>query len=81
MVLSVILSMEAWRIPVKKLATSAGLAPAPAELLRYRAAAPATCGAAIEVPLIVLVASGEVYHAEVIEEPGARMSTQRPVLE
>ena len=34
--------------------------------LRSRAAAPATCGAAIEVPLIVLVAVSLVLHAEVM---------------
>lgn len=45
------------------------------------AAAPATCGAAIEVPLIVLVAVSEVAHAALMPEPGARMSTQRPWFE
>ena len=42
------------------------------------AAAPATCGDAIEVPLIELVAVSLVRHAEVIDEPGAKMSTQEP---
>ena len=45
---------------------------------RYSAAAPATCGDAIEVPLIVLVAVVLVYHAERIELPGAKMLTQLP---
>ena len=35
------------------------------------ATTPATCGDAIEVPLIVLVAVFEVCHADVIDEPGA----------
>ena len=45
------------------------------------AAAPAACGVAIEVPLIVLVAVSEVFHAEVIEEPGANRSRHVPKLE
>ena len=45
------------------------------------AAAPATCGEAIEVPEIVFVALDEVCQAEVIAEPGAKMSTQVPQLE
>ena len=45
---------------------------------RTSAAAPATCGEAIEVPEIVLVAELDVYHAEVMPEPGAKMSTQLP---
>ena len=44
---------------------------------RTRAATPATCGVAIDVPLIVLVA-GRVVHAEVMLEPGANRSTQVP---
>lgn len=48
---------------------------------RYNAAAPATCGVAIEVPEIVLVAVEEVYQVEVMEEPGARISTIEPKLE
>ena len=46
-----------------------------------RAAAPATCGVAIDVPLMVFVAVSLVHHAEVIEEPGAKMSRQVPMLE
>ena len=42
------------------------------------AATPVTCGVAIEVPLIVLVAVVEVIHAEVIEVPGAKMSRHLP---
>ena len=37
----------------------------------YSAATAATCGAAIEVPLMVLVAVDPPIHAEVIAEPGA----------
>ena len=46
---------------------------------QMEAAAPATCGDAIEVPLIVLVPP--VYQAEVIDEPGAKMSRHDPKLE
>ena len=42
-----------------------GLAP------RTSAAAPATCGEAIDVPLIVLVALGPPIQADVMLEPGA----------
>jgi hypothetical protein len=48
---------------------------------RYSAATPTTCGVAIDVPLIVLVAVALVYHADVMLEPGAKMSTQVPKLE
>jgi len=42
------------------------------------AAAPATCGQAMEVPEIVLVAVSEVDQDEVMEVPGAQMSKQEP---
>ena len=45
------------------------------------AAAPATCGVAIDVPDRVLVAVGLVYQSETICEPGAKVSTQVPKLE
>ena len=45
---------------------------------KYNAATPATCGEAIEVPEIVFVAVSLVYQAEVIEEPGAKISRQVP---
>jgi hypothetical protein len=45
------------------------------------AAAPATCGVAIEVPLIVFVAVLLLYQADVMLTPGAMMSTQVPKLE
>ncbi len=45
---------------------------------RYSAAPPATWGAAIDVPLIVLMASLLVFHDDVIDDPGALMSTQLP---
>src|SRR6185503_4778777 len=48
---------------------------------RYRAATPATCGVAIDVPLIVLVAVSLVFHVEVMLEPGAKTSTQVPKFE
>lgn len=49
--------------------------------LATSAAAPTTCGVAIDVPLIVLVAVSLVFQAEVIDEPGAKMSRQVPMLE
>jgi hypothetical protein len=45
---------------------------------RYCAATPATCGEAIDVPLIVFVAVVLVHQAEVMLDPGAKMSTQLP---
>src|SRR5688572_9647821 len=48
---------------------------------RYSAATPATCGDAIDVPLMVLVAVSFVYQAEVMLEPGANKPTQVPKLE
>ncbi len=48
---------------------------------KIKAATPATCGEAIDVPLIVFVAVSLVYHAEVIELPGAKISRQLPKLE
>ena len=48
---------------------------------RYNAATPQTCGVAIDVPLIVFVAVVLVYQAEVMLEPGAKMSRQVPKFE
>ena len=48
---------------------------------RNNAATPATCGEAIDVPEIVLVAVSLVRQAEVIPLPGAKMSTQVPKFE
>ena len=45
---------------------------------RYRAAAPATCGAAIDVPLSVAVAVFEVLQVDRMLTPGAKRSTQVP---
>jgi hypothetical protein len=42
------------------------------------AATPATCGDAIDVPLMVLVAELLLYQADLIDEPGAKMSRQVP---
>ena len=44
----------------------------------HAAATPATCGDAIDVPLIVLVARVDVYQADVMLEPGAKMSRHVP---
>ncbi len=46
--------------------------------VRTSAATPATCGVAIDVPLIVLVAVVPVCQALVIPTPGAKRSTQEP---
>ena len=43
-----------------------------------KAAAPAVWGEAIDVPLIVFVAELLEYQAEVIDEPGAKMSRHVP---
>jgi hypothetical protein len=48
---------------------------------KNRAATPATCGVAIEVPEIVFVAVSLVFQDEVMLEPGAKMSTHVPKLE
>jgi len=56
--------------------TSAGVADV--SLLSNKAAAPATCGQAIEVPDMVLDAVSELLQAEVIKLPGAKTSKQAP---
>ena len=48
---------------------------------RISAATPATCGEAIEVPEIVFVAVLDLCHAEVIDDPGAKISRQLPKFE
>jgi hypothetical protein len=48
---------------------------------RNNAATPVTCGVAIEVPEIVLVAVSLVLHADVMLLPGAKRSRQVPKLE
>src|SRR6476660_265118 len=48
---------------------------------RNNAATPVTCGVAIDVPEIVLVAVSLVLHADVMLLPGAKMSTQVPKFE
>ena len=42
------------------------------------AAAPVTCGAAMDVPSMVLVAVFEPAHAERMPLPGAKMSLHEP---
>ena len=64
---------------LKKAATAAGVAVVLAA--RANAATPLTCGDAIDVPLMVLMAVAPVYHAEVMLLPGPKMSTQVPKLE
>lgn len=48
---------------------------------RYSAATPATCGVAMDVPLIVLEAASEPIHADVMPTPGANQSRHVPKLE
>jgi hypothetical protein len=48
---------------------------------RKRAATPVTCGVAMDVPLIVFVAVLLVAHADVMLDPGAKMSTTLPKFE
>jgi hypothetical protein len=45
------------------------------------AATPATCGDAMDVPDICAVAVLLEIPAEMIEEPGAKISTQAPIFE
>src|SRR5207249_3194530 len=63
-----LLTIAAWTV----------LGDASGSVARYSAAAPVTCGVAIEVPLIVLVAVLLVIHADVMLDPGANRSTQVP---
>ena len=46
-----------------------------------KATTPATCGDAIDVPLMVFVAELLDFHADVMLEPGAKMSTHEPKFE
>jgi hypothetical protein len=48
---------------------------------KYTAAAPATWGAAMDVPFKVAVEVELVIHVETIEEPGAKISTTVPKFE
>src|SRR4051812_29747505 len=48
---------------------------------RYSAASPATCGVAIDVPEMTLVADGLPIHADLMLTPGANRSTQEPQFE
>src|SRR6266571_2706295 len=65
--------------PVSAAVTWAGVADG--FVSRYRAAAPATCGVAIDVPLIVFVDWSPLFQSDVVFTPGAKMSTQGPTLE
>src|SRR5258705_329233 len=54
---------------------------APGFVSKNSAATPATCGVAMEVPEIVLVAVSLVFHEDVMLEPGAKISTHVPKFE
>ena len=64
-----------WSAPRTTLAFAVGFE------ARYSAAAPAACGAAIDVPLIVFVAVSDASQSDVIETPSAKTSTQWPKFE
>src|ERR671918_49910 len=66
-------------LPVTAPFTCAGEAPGFPS--RYSAATPATCGDAIDVPLMVLVAVLPVDQADVTLAPGANTSRQVPKFE
>src|SRR5690606_28211048 len=63
-------------LPVSQSATASVEALGSSE--RWTAAAPATCGAAIEVPEMVWETESEPIQAEVMATPGAKRSTQDP---
>ena len=50
----------------------------PGSCCRIRATIPATCGAAMDVPLSIQVAVSEPTSADVMSTPGANRSTQLP---
>jgi hypothetical protein len=64
---------------VSAVATDAGVSEGVVE--SNSAAAPATCGDAIDVPEMLLVADVLVLQADVMLEPGAKMSRQLPKFE
>ncbi len=75
-----ILPVVAWEVIIET--TMAGVADGePCSTLAAAPAAPAACGEAIDVPLIVLVAVVPVCQAPVMPCPGAITSTQLPRLE
>ena len=65
--------------PVSRFAMREG--PAPGSACSMRAAMPATCGAAMDVPDSVADAPVLVCHVDVIPLPGANRSTQPPKFE
>ena len=71
-----LLSLLGLALSTKYLATAAGVAAG--LVCKAKAATPATAGLAIEVPLMVVLAVALVYQAEVMDEPGAKISTQAP---
>ena len=62
------------RVAATAAGVAVGLAP------RVSAATPVTCGEAMEVPLMVLLAVMLVYQAEVMLLPGANRSTHLPIV-
>ena len=83
------MELVAWGEPVPGLVTLPGVplvtrasrtccAVAVGLALRYSAATPATCGLAMEVPLMEVLPVSLELAAEVMLEPGAQMSMQVP---
>lgn len=64
-------------VEARRLLRPAGVG-AVAEFESMVAMTPQTCGAAIEVPEMVLMAYGEPIQVEVMEDPGAKMLEQIP---
>src|SRR2546425_917656 len=65
--------------PISASCTWAGVAPG--VVSRSGAAAPATCGVAMDVPLMVFVDWSPVFQSDVVFTPGAKISTHGPKLE
>lgn len=56
-------------------------AEAPGLVCRYRAATPAVCGVAMDVPLMVLVDVSVSHQSDVMFTPGANQSSHEPKFE
>jgi len=63
-------------LPTSSAATSAGVREGFSD--KIRADTPATCGQAMEVPLMIAVAVSLLAPVDVMLEPGAKMSKQEP---
>lgn len=75
---SVIGSLTTSGVATKRIRSTTWLGVRFGSCCRISAAAPATWGHAIDVPLIVLLALSDDTPADVIEDPGAKISRQDP---